>query len=115
MTYQNERDEFIGILAREFPDAPFGALLESARLLMRHAATLQRLAVALCNGWIDQEQYEKRTKTPSERIITLCKELPGMGRPMLGGDPRGAVVKLRLPSKRTNSFGGDGWCVPTRN
>jgi hypothetical protein len=28
-------------------------------------------------------------------------------------DPRGATVKLRLPSGAANNFGGDGWCVPT--
>jgi hypothetical protein len=33
--------------------------------------------------------------------------------PIFTYDPRGATVKLHLPSGATNSFGGEGWCVPT--
>jgi predicted Zn-ribbon and HTH transcriptional regulator len=33
--------------------------------------------------------------------------------PIFTHDPRGATVKLHLPSGTTNSFGGEGWCVPT--
>ena len=31
------------------------------------------------------------------------------------GDPRGAVVKLGVPSQRTNDWGQVGICVPTRS
>ena len=30
-------------------------------------------------------------------------------------DPRGSTVKLILPNKASNSMGGEGWCVPTRD
>ena len=44
MNYQQERDEFISIMTQE------GVSLETARLFMRHASTLHRLAEAQCNG-----------------------------------------------------------------
>ena len=33
-------------------------------------------------------------------------------KPVFSGDPRGAVVKLRVPSGRTNDWGQTGICVP---
>ena len=32
--------------------------------------------------------------------------------PVFNGDPRGAVLKLKVPSGRTNDWGRDGVCVP---
>ena len=47
------------------------------------------------------------------RVVDACK--PYNVVPSFDGDPRGAVVKLKVPSGRNNSFGGGGWiCVPTR-
>lgn len=34
--------------------------------------------------------------------------------PVFGGGPRGACVKLRVPSGRTDDGGREGMCVPTR-
>lgn len=49
-----------------------------------------------------------------QRIEAACK--PWGIVPTFSGDPRGACVKLVLPSGRWNSAGGaeDGYCVPTR-
>ena len=33
--------------------------------------------------------------------------------PIFGGDPRGAVLKLRVPSGKANDWGGAGICVPS--
>lgn len=35
--------------------------------------------------------------------------------PVFSGDPRGACVKIRVPSGKSDSWGGDGICVPTRS
>ena len=32
--------------------------------------------------------------------------------PIFDGDPRGAVLKLQVPSGRTNDWGREGVCVP---
>lgn len=33
--------------------------------------------------------------------------------PLFQNDPRGAVLKIRVPSGYTNDFGGEGICVPS--
>lgn len=33
--------------------------------------------------------------------------------PVFSGDPRGAVLKIRVPDGYTNDFGGEGICVPS--
>lgn len=45
-----------------------------------------------------------------ERMIAYLK--PYKIVPIFSGDPRGAVVKLRVPSGRTNDWGQTGVCVP---
>mgnify|MGYP001566860551 CR=1 FL=1 len=52
--------------------------------------------------------HEARTQ---RRVETLCANLPGII-PVFQGDPRGAVLKLRVPSGRTNDGGQTGICVP---
>jgi len=45
------------------------------------------------------------------RVRKLCKPL-GL-EPVFSGDPRGAVLKLKVPSGRTNDWGSSGICVPS--
>lgn len=35
-------------------------------------------------------------------------------RPIFAGDPRGCVLKVRVPSGRTNDSGREGICIPVR-
>ena len=50
---------------------------------------------------------EHQTKA---RVRALCQ---GHGlTPVFNGDPRGAVLKLTVPSGRTNDWGREGVCVP---
>lgn len=141
-----ERAAFIIAMERE------GMPERISRLIMRHATTVQRLAVAECNG--DDTGF---TMCPNWGLpmshqgdfCPLCegrnlahgrvrKSLAGMVRaerriallcaqagerrigkplafvPVFSGDPRGACVKIRVPSGRSDSWDGDGMCVPTR-
>lgn len=69
MTYTKERDEFIAIATRE------GLSVNVARKLLRHAATLQRLAVAQCNGdW----PYNGDRDRP-DAIAKMCHVCNGTG------------------------------------
>ena len=52
---------------------------------------------------------EDRTQ---RRVNALCANLPGII-PVFQGDPRGAVLKLRVPSGKTNDGGRTGICVPS--
>ena len=44
------------------------------------------------------------------RVLALCN--PYSLVPVFSGDPRGAVLKLKVPSGRTNDMGREGICVP---
>jgi hypothetical protein len=105
MSYQKDRDEFLTIMAGE------GCRnLETLRAILRHAATLQRLAETACNRTLTK--WEERTDENETRAMELC--LPEGFSAVFSGDPRGAVVKIKVPSGRTNDWGQQGICVPTR-
>ena len=127
MSRQREREEFLVAVVKE------GVSIEQGWALLRHARTLHRLAEAQCNGdwpadngqrptvvcdncaraWVpeavrDQTCPDCRAKAAVRQLLT------GMSiEPVFSGDPRGAVLKLRLPSGRTNDWGQDGFCVPS--
>lgn len=138
MSYTKERDEFIGRLVQELQNHPIHIVTDLARQVLRAASTLDRLAVAACNGEYPADNGERKTKTCSQCEIgwapeflnaagvcgdcrkqaALAKRLKSFGIvPIFGGDPRGYVVKLRMPSGQHNTMGGaeDGIGVPTRN
>lgn len=102
-----DREQFQATLARNFPDKP---TVTVARMLLRNAATHQRLQEESCNGhpaqgnphidsktigkWQDKwdARIEKQTEQCERRIIGLAKDL-GAG-VEFQGDPRGWTVKL---------------------
>lgn len=104
--------EFIALLSRELPDHSIGAVVELGQTLMRQGHKHAGLACALCNGVIDQDEFERRTERIRQKLAKLLDVL-GI-RVRYGGDPRGFTVKLRLKSGRYNTWGGaeDGWGVP---
>ena len=125
MSYQKDRDEFVAQIVIEVANAPKsphdatnGAWrtatgTDLARLILRNAATLDRLAVKQCNDpWTDCD--ERQVEQARARIDEACKPWGIVA--AYSRDPRGAVVKLLLPSGRYNSWGGaeEGFCVPTR-
>ncbi len=68
MGYQQERDEFIGkftellVTGSQTPEPHTGyRAAQIARKLLRHASTLQRLAVAQCNGDFPADNGERKT------------------------------------------------------
>jgi hypothetical protein len=144
-----------------------GMPLATARLILRHAQTIQRCAElecsseaadrdrvpcpgratdddhCLCRGYGSYDSTATtggkpdshgtipriaRTSARSEAAIEkACAAVnAGIGCnceagskpctfiPHFNGDPRGAVVKLSVPSGRTDDWGREGICVPTR-
>jgi hypothetical protein len=109
MKTAKDREEFCWAMGRE------GYPLDLCRKLMREAATYQRWATEACNRHMTTDLVE-RWKACEERLSKLCAnvdtKLPLL-KLVLQDDPRGACVKLRLPSGRGNDFGGEGLlCVP---
>jgi hypothetical protein len=91
----------------------------AAKRLLTLAAQYARIQLSICNddpsrygpGW--EEQREKREDKIEKDIRDLCARFPGV-RPIFSGDPRGACVKLEVPSGFTDDWGQTGLCVPTR-
>ena len=132
MSYSEQRDRFIARMESE------GLPLEATRRLLRYATTLDRLAVAQCNGDWPADNGERpvifcprcesgfvkstfRKSATGERICPDCRTgelvsavLPEGFTPIFNGDPRGAVLKIRVPSGATDDGGHEGICVPTR-
>jgi hypothetical protein len=131
MNYQQERDEFIGLMVAE------GLPVSIARAVMSKAATIQRLSEAECNGDYPCDNGERKVKfcarcesgyVPSslnkagvcpncraqDQIAKTLTPFAGF-KPNFQGDPRGACVKLSVPSGKTNDMGREGICVPTRS
>ena len=85
--------EFGHILGREAPSVS----IEELATLVRLAKRLHRIA--------------ERRQRAEDRVRAICE--PAGVEPMFLGDPRGAVVKLRVASGYSNAFGlVKGVCVP---
>lgn len=87
-------------------------------LLCRHARTYERIQELWCSyEMTDRETryYEKREASLEKRMRWAAERLRiGI---KFTGDPRGCCVKLLLPSRRYNSWGGeeDGWGIDVQN
>ncbi len=126
-----ERGHFIAAVQREFPED--ARVPQWCERIMRHGATHGRLAEAMCNGDWPCDNGERETKAcplcgmgyapwsfrrgacPNCRCESLIRKLctEQSVTPDFGGDPRGATVKLKMPSGQTNDWGQSGICVPT--
>lgn len=84
--------------------------------LCRQAATLQRFAETACGRELSRTE-EERDKACEARSRELVKELCAVGVENVAhvdfsGDPRGAVVKLKVTDRSGDWFGGDDYlCV----
>ena len=121
MSRQKDREEFIALMMAEATQGTnIGhGVLDTLRAIMQCATRLHRIAERQCNGhqtfdgrW--DEAAAKRDELAEERIqarvVKLCEPLGWV--PDFQGDPRGAVVKLKVPSGRYNDWGQTGICVP---
>lgn len=80
----------------------------TARLV--HAAKeLQRYAVLECNRNLSER--EQLMQEHMRTAATVYSKALGLRMIEIGGDPRGHVVKVELPSGRSNHWGGATWAV----
>src|SRR5262245_26266261 len=112
---KRKRNLFIIHLAREYPHIPADQLVVILEALLRRAKHYQRLM-------LEPTKAQERTLSANhahevERcrkdIHRLCQRLPEC-QPIFSSDPRGATVKLLLPSGVTDSMTQVGLCVPVQ-
>ncbi len=105
-------------LVRSNPSLSPGAIertQERCSKLCRHAATLTRLAEAACNRPLTRADNDA-DEAAEARCRELVKELVADGvanvvAVVFQGDPRGAVVKLKVSDRSGDWFGGDDYIV----
>lgn len=104
--YHTEVKDFISLMIREgIGSLHIGALIQKAN-------TLQKLATRQCSErWSDHD--EKTVERTREFIRSIT--VPYGIEPIFSRDPRGACVKVKVPSGKTDDWGSTGICVPTRN
>ena len=134
MSYEKQRDEFLERAQAE------GMKADTARKLLQVATTLHRLALAELNGDWPASNGGKRAVSPCPKCerkwvlstfkrdrktgVKVCPDcaaesraralMPRGFKAVINGDPRGAVLKIVVPSGKTNDFGQEGIIVPAR-
>lgn len=114
--------EFGAVLAREYPHTSPHMIATQATAFIDLARKHHRLAEAACNRELtgaERKAYDEITTQGLPRILTRLQGAEdnaisdeARAAILVSGDPRGATVKLKLPSGKTNDFGGEGWCPP---
>lgn len=121
-SYASDREEFIARIVKEacavdHPDGrpTFAALVDLARGILKDAQIHQGIAVRDCNYGLTPRDEARRDGCRRRILAALAQLGPGFGVGEFGGDPRGATVKIRVPSGFGDDFGGRShYCVPVR-
>jgi hypothetical protein len=123
----SEREKFVALI-QQHAGGDAAQRYSFAQRLMRYGATYGRLQEALCNGphYVGLADHNKRIQAEWQRrqdaiptkeakieaaVSELCKTFECS--PIFSGDPRGNTLKIEVKSGYSNSFGGEGICVPT--
>lgn len=97
-----ELDDFERDMRAECPGITVTTLQQLVRLAKLHHRG--------CEDWCNTGDMDRMDRARG----AIRSLLDGTGlEPIFSGDPRGATVKLKLPSGKTNDWGQEGYCVPT--
>lgn len=91
-------------LCEAFPEFTRGS--DRLFALLKAARSLHSLAEAECNYTLSKWQ-ETRKQNLQVRVREILETVGYTGQVRFNGDPRGAAVKIDLPTKRSNNWGGD--------
>ena len=116
----SEREKFVALIQQHAGGDPTQRY-SFAQRLMRYGATFGRIQENQCNGYQkpgsfdwDEEANQRDLKKADKieaAVSELCKSFDCT--PVFSGDPRGNTLKIAVKSGYSNSFGGEGICVPT--
>jgi hypothetical protein len=99
-------------ICSELPDSlTIPEKLEVCNYILRCGASYGRMMEDDCNYGDEGGKRAKKEERLEKRLTEYLAQFNIV--PIFSGDPRGNTLKLKLPSGRTDSFGGDGFCVPT--
>jgi len=115
---QIEQRDFTDVIAAEVPHTLYDDVRRACRSIGRWAATYARLCETACNRELTSDEVRKRERCEAVIRQVCIHELSGRGkkeqiRPVFQRDPRGATVKLVVPSGKMDDWGQTGICVPT--
>lgn len=111
MTAKQTREAYQATESQFFKEAPHikaGRMMEILDRLHRYEATLSRIGIAGCNRDLTAQEIKKEAST-EVKVQEIMKELGFTAK--TGGDPRGYMIRIYLPSKRSNSFDGESWRI----
>ena len=111
MSNSFDQMEFAARLQYELQCKPYIAASHASRL-MQYGRTIQRLNELACNVGLTEAQEKTRGRKAEAIRDYVSSELGGNFSVFINGDPRGAALKLGVPSKACDDMGGDGICVP---
>lgn len=110
-----EQMEFVAIMGQEFPTMKTEWLMDACQRILRIAQRHQNLATEYCNRDLTDRERKEYEEGCEAKLVAVNKEyFDGKLGWKLSGDPRGCTVKLTVPSGRTNDWGREGICVPTK-
>jgi len=112
VSYATDRLEFISRIYNETTDGDwtqYVARRYAIEMIVRATQTHHRYCEAYCNV----EGFDPARIDQIERRIIKRATQIGAG-VVFSRDPRGATVKLTVPSGYTDDGGREGICVPTR-
>jgi len=117
MVKVNDLKEFFFLCGNE-SEANWSDAKSATEALVRAARALDRLNERECSDpTLTSEESEGLTKRHETRARQAVATL-GAGKPWpieFNGDPRGAAIRIKFPSGRSNYWGDNNWwCVPTR-
>lgn len=102
--------KFVAVMQKEF-NLPVHHTASLCSGLLRLGRALDNNAVNDCNGV--GEGWDKKREKIEDRIDNLFSDFGINNSPFLsGGDPRGCVLKIIVPSGYTDDWGREGVCVP---
>lgn len=107
--------EFGAVLATEQkpgggPALPSILLVDPLVRLCEINNALDALNEARCSYEVSARQRTRLRKLKDEAKKIIEALGPDFGY-IIGDDPRGVPIRVCLPSGRSNSWGGEGWCV----
>jgi len=111
---EKETGEFIAIMAKELPQKWSGEAVSIwCRLMMRKSTTLNRINELTSSVQMSDQEIARLEKLDDRTTEAAKKQLTEVGMSAeFGGDPRGAAIKIQVPSRKTNDWGQVGICVP---